>query len=155
MDYTAELVDRRQESGIIPGKADVFNYLLQNKGDDKPLSRQELLDNSVTLVVAGSETTATLLTATTYFLARNRDVYRRATSEVRSRFNNDGEITLATVNDLPYMIAVLAEGLRVFSPTPFGFPRIIDTPGGQSIAGYHVPEKVRSGSMQWTRRVPY
>lgn len=141
--YCAALVDRRIERGYVKGATDVFNYLLvQSKTQDKPLTRDELVDNGIVLVVAGSETTATLLTGVTYLLTRNKSVHRKAAEEVRLTFKNDDEITPQSVNGLEYMIAVLSEALRVFPPTGFGFPRIIDTPGGQSVAGHQVPQNV-------------
>ena len=57
--YTAALIDRRRERGYVPGKTDVYNYVLQDKNENR-LSRDELVDNGVVLAVAGSETTATL-----------------------------------------------------------------------------------------------
>lgn len=152
-DYCAVLVDRRIEQGYVEGRVDVFNYLLsQPKGEDEPLTRLELVDNGTVLVVAGSETTATLLTGTTYLLARNQKKLRAVTEEVRSRFKSSEEITLQSVNRLDYMVAVLSEALRFFSPAPFGFPRIVGTPGGQIIAGTHVPEGVSNctgSSLPW------
>lgn len=141
-DYTAELVERRREKGYVPGKTDVLNYLLQNKVENNRLSREELNNNGVVLVVAGSETTATLLSGVLYNLSRNAGACQRVTQEVRTAFKSDGEVTVKSVNDLTYMLAVLSESMRIFSPSPFGFPRIITTPGGQAIAGHHVPYKV-------------
>jgi cytochrome P450 len=141
--YTQELVDRRVDRGYEPGKMDVFNYLLLNKSEEDQLTPPELYENASTLVVAGSETTATLLTGTTYFLCKNPDVLRKAQQEVRSMFKEDSEITPKSVNELSYMIAVLSESMRIYPPTSFGIPRSIASKGGQSVAGYWVPEKVR------------
>ena len=94
-------------------------------------------------MVAGSETTATLLTGVTYFLCKNPEKLQKVQQEVRSAFKEDGEITQKSVNELEYMIAVLSEALRVYPPAGFGLPRIIANKGGQSIAGWWVPEKVR------------
>ena len=140
--YTKELVDRRLKRGHIPGKMDVFNYLLLNKNEEDQLSRSELYENGITLVVAGSETTATLLTGTTYFLCKNPEKLQKVQQEVRAMFKEDGEITQKSVNELSYMIAVLSESMRIYPPTGFGIPRLIASKGGQSVAGYWVPEKV-------------
>ena len=138
--YTEALVDRRRERGYVQGRTDVMNYLLQNKNEEDRLSRGELVDNAVVLVVAGSETTATLLTGTTWQLCKNSDKYRKVVDEVRSAFKTGDEIIPKTVNDLPYMLAVLSETMRIFPPTGFGFPRIITSERGQDIAGHHVPK---------------
>jgi cytochrome P450 len=142
--YTKEVVDRRIERGYDPNTTDVFNYLLQNKNEEDQLTPPELYENGITLVVAGSETTATLLTGTTWFLCKNPDKLRKVQQEVRSAFKDDSEITAKSVNELEYMIAVLTETLRVFPPSAFPFPRIVSMKGGQYIAGHFVPENVGS-----------
>ena len=106
------------------------------------MNRDELIENGLILVVAGSETTASLMTAVTWLLCTNPDKYQKVRYEVRSTFRSDEEMNTKTVNDLPYMIAVLSETLRLVPPAPYGFPRRIVSRGGQSVAGYHVPEKV-------------
>lgn len=141
--YTKELVDRRLDRGYTPGKMDVFNYLLLNKNEEDQLTPPELYENGILLVVAGSETTATLLTGTTYFLCKNLDKLRKVQQEVRTMFKEDRDITPKSVNELGYMIAVLSESMRIYPPASFGIPRSIASKGGQSIAGYWVPEKVR------------
>lgn len=140
--YTKELVDRRMERGYDPKTTDVFNYLLQNKNKEDQLTPNELYENGVSLVVAGSETTATLMTGTTWFLSKNPDKLRKVQQEVRSAFKDGNEITAKSVNELQYMIAVLSETMRVFPPTGFPIARLVSVKGGQHIAGYYVPENV-------------
>ncbi|KAJ4356741.1 uncharacterized protein N0V89_004777 [Didymosphaeria variabile] len=141
--YTQKVVDARLEEGYQVGRKDVLNYLLQNKKEEDQLERAELYENALTLVVAGSETTATLLTGVVYYLCRHADVLEKVQKEVRGAFEQGGEITPASVNELEYMIAVLAETLRIFPPSGFGFPRLISSKGGQSVAGGWVPEGTR------------
>lgn len=140
--YTQELVDRRLERGYDFETTDVFNYLLQNKNDDDKLTRAELYENGIILVVAGSETTATLLTGATYFLCKNPSKLSKVQDEVRNAFAEDAEIDAKSVNGLSYMCAVLSETLRMFPPTAFPFARIVSTEGGQFVAGHHIPEGV-------------
>lgn len=94
------------------------------------------------MVVAGSETTATLLSAAIYFLARNPHTFDRLTREVRGAFTERGEIGLVTTPRLRYMQAVLDEALRMYPPVAGGgAPRKV-AKGGVCIAGYCVPENV-------------
>ena len=143
--YVKSLVDQRMRHGFIPGHADVLNYLLENRRPEDELLPGEIYDNALTLVVAGSETTATLLAVVTSLLCKHPDVLARVQDEVRLPFKSNEEITLSAVNDLTHMLAVLSEALRVFPPSAFGFPRIIATKGGQTVAGYWVPEGVCCG----------
>ena len=108
-----------------------------------PLDR--LTAHAGLLVIAGSETTATLLAGVTYLLLKNPDVMRKLQDEVRGSFAAEGEITLTSVSKLSYMLACLDEALRMYPPVAFGMPREVFE-GGVSIAGTFVPEKVRSST---------
>lgn len=99
------------------------------------------MDASV-LVVAGAETTATTLSAVTYLLLSNPSKMSKLLAEVRGTFKHDSEITIATVNQLDFMLACLNEAMRLFPPIPIGLPRIV--PGqGRSIGGHYIPGNVR------------
>lgn len=77
----------------------------------------------------------------TFLLLKNPKELEKATKEVRSTFGSEEEITLSSVNRLPYMFACLNEALRLYPPVPIGLPRY--TPqGGVVIAGHAVPENV-------------
>lgn len=93
------------------------------------------------LIIAGSETTATLLSGVTYLLTTKPEALRRLTEEVRSTFQTEEEIDFTSVSSLQYMLACLDEALRIYPPAPLGLPR--QTPkGGATIAGHFVPEDV-------------
>ncbi|KAJ4349096.1 hypothetical protein N0V95_004877 [Ascochyta clinopodiicola] len=120
-------------------RPDFFTFILQNQPHaNRALSRGEMDANAVIFLVAGSETTATTLSGTTYLLLKNPAAYTRLTSEIRSAFPTAASITLDAVNTLPYLLAVLQEGLRYYPPVPTGFPRTV--PGaGQAISGHFIP----------------
>jgi cytochrome P450 len=105
------------------------------------LGWERLRVNASLLVIAGSETTATLLSGTTYLLLSNPDALRQLTEEVRSAFKSDDEITLLSVGNLTYMLACLNEALRMYSPVAGGMPR--STPNGEAMVdGHLVPKDV-------------
>ena len=102
------------------------------------------MNNSGVLLVAGSETTATLLSGATYYLLQNPAVLHRVQSEVRTVFKNEKEIVLrsiSTPNLLPYLEAVLQESLRCYPSIPAMLPRITG-PKGALIDGNFVPGNV-------------
>jgi cytochrome P450 len=140
--YTKGIIDNRIKQGYIEGHADVLNYLFLNKRPEDQLPPSEIYENALTLVVAGSETTATLLAGVTVLLCNHPHIRDRVQKEVREAFSDNNEITPASVNDLTYMLAVLSEAQRVFPPSPWGFPRIIASKGGQKVAGHWVPKGV-------------
>lgn len=97
--------------------------------------------NSSSILIAGSETTATMLSGVTYLLLSNPDAMKKCVEEVRTSFKSEDEITLMSVNCLTYMLACLNEALRSYPPVPFGMPRQVPS-GGAAIAGEFVPEGV-------------
>jgi len=60
--------------------------------------------------VASSDTTATALTFTTYYLLSKREYWDRLCNEIRPKFNSADEITHAAVATLPFLDAVIHEG---------------------------------------------
>lgn len=103
-----------------------------------PLDR--IGQNASTLIIAGSETTATLLCGVVFFLTTNPTAMKTLTKEVRSTFGDDREITLSSVQDLQYMLSCLNEALRLYPPVTFGLPRLVPA-GGAVVAGNALPEK--------------
>ncbi|GME27350.1 Cytochrome P450 [Neofusicoccum parvum] len=133
--FTAEKVDKRLATET--QRADVVTAV-QNQPESKALSEQELKSNSVLFLIAGSETTATMLSGTTYALLKNPAVMKKLCDEIRGAFESQEEITFERVNHLPYLIAVLNEGLRMYPPVPTGFPRRVPD-GGDTVSGHYVP----------------
>lgn len=110
------------------------------------ITDEQIAANAGILVIAGSETTATLLAGVTYYLMKNPDVLKKVNDEVRSTFKSEDEITFTSINELPYMIACLTEGLRIYPPVAAGLPRVVPE-GGATIGDTFVPEEVCSDSI--------
>lgn len=98
---------------------------------------------ATTLLGAGFETTASLLTAVTYLLCSNPRCLEKVTHEIRSSFKSADDITFASVDKLPYLIACLSEALRWYPPIASGLQRLA-MEGGTTVAGVFVPEEVSS-----------
>lgn len=108
------------------------------------MTRDEIIGTSRVMLIAGSETTATLLGGATYHLLRNPSMLRRAQSEVRGTFRNADDITLRAVSTpglLAYLEAVLQESLRYRPPVPCTVPRKVG-PSGAVVEGKFVPANV-------------
>ena len=121
-------------------RKDFMDYILRYN-DERGMSRSELMETSAILILAGSETTATLLSGLTYYLLTNPETYAKVNAEIRDAFKSPEEITLTTTGKLPYLHAVLEESLRLYPPVPIGLPRITP-PDGDMISGVFVPGNV-------------
>jgi len=131
-------------------RPDLMTYILkhgEDKGEAAP-SAAWLESNAALMITAGSETTATMLSATTYELLKNPEIMQKLKDEVRGRWKSYGDITLDEVNKAPYLLAVLSEGLRYFPPVPTGFERRVGK-GGEVVSGYYIPEDTAVGVSQY------
>lgn len=124
-------------------RPDFFGNILKQNDTEKGFSFPEMITNGSTLIIAGSETTATLLAGVTYLLLKNPQVMRKLQEEVRGTFQSDDQITLENCNKLEYIHAVLTEALRMYPPVAGGLPRIVDAQGDM-INGHWVPGGVSS-----------
>lgn len=97
----------------------------------------------ISLIVAGSETTATLLSGCIYYLCTTPHVMARLTTEIRSAFTQDSDMTFCTVAGLEYLNAVIEEALRMYPPFVTSLARRVPT-GGALVNGQFVPENVCS-----------
>ncbi|KAK7937712.1 cytochrome P450 [Apiospora aurea] len=133
--HVKEKLEARVALGSQP---DIMEGWLKEK-EKWNLTEDQWLLNTSQLIVAGSETTATLLCGVTYLLLTNPAALAKATEEVRTTFKSDKDITLLSVMNLPYLLACLNEALRRYPSIVGGLPR--QTPeGGSTIAGKYVAE---------------
>jgi cytochrome P450 len=123
-------------------RRDFMSYIFRNSGTKMELSEADVVSTAGIFVRAGSETTATLLSGTTYYMGKNHETLRKATEEVREAFASEEDINFISVSNLKYLIACLHEGYRMHPVIPVGLPRVVPK-GGDTIAGYFVPEGVR------------
>lgn len=107
------------------------------------MTEGEIFGNSSILIIAGSETTATLLSGATYYLLKNPHVWEKLKAEVRGHFKSADDINFVTTGQLPYLFAVLEESLRQYPPVPIRLPRRTGSEV-EVIDGYEVPPHVRA-----------
>ncbi|KAF2704712.1 benzoate 4-monooxygenase cytochrome P450 [Pleomassaria siparia CBS 279.74] len=108
-------------------------------GDQKnAISDKEWEINMSILVFAGSETAASALTGIVRQLVQNLGVMVRLTQELRDAFIVEKDISIASTARLPYLNAVISEGLRLCPPVAIGVPRVVP-PGGSTILSQYVP----------------
>lgn len=141
--YVRDTVMKRINNKYLHGRGDFMDAMLKHRGEEGGLTDEELIPNGSVLILAGSETTATLLSGVTYWLMRTPEVLHKVTNEVRSAFDSEDEINFANATTrLPYMLACLEEGLTRYPTVPSALLRW--TPAGHptEIAGLQVPENV-------------
>lgn len=123
-------------------RKDFFYYLLKAKDPEtgKGFSTAELWGESNLLIIAGSDTTSTALTAAIFYLVHYPQALEKLTKDVRDAFSDVEEIRIGpTLSGLHYLRACIDEAMRL-SPSVGGvLPRQI-LPGGLEIDGKHFAE---------------
>lgn len=123
---TEQKVMKRLDQGT--SRPDFLSHILRHN-DEKGMTVPEIIINSSLLIVAGSETTATLLSGATYHLLKNPRVMEKLQREIREAFKEEKDINIAGVNNLKYLLAVLNEAMRMYPPVPTGLPRRVPGDG--------------------------
>lgn len=142
--HAEETVRRRMADKSLHGRGDFLDSMMRFEGTPEGLNEKELIANASTLIVAGSETTSTILSGLTYYLLRNPDSYKKVAAEVRSAYAAEAEIVMSTTAQrLPYMSACFQEAFRLYPPVPSGLQRVAPPNGKTMVAGHEVPPNVR------------
>jgi cytochrome P450 len=132
-----------------PAYTDFMTHLLSAEKAGK-LVAPEVLAQAPIIVIAGSETTATLLSGGTFHLLTNPHVYDRVVSEVRNNFSSQKDINLVSINELKYFLAFFDEALRMYPPVAGNVSRVTP-PEGTTIAGKWVPGNTTVGIHQYAQ----
>jgi cytochrome P450 len=138
------IISERRATGRDTG--DLLSILLQAQDEDGThMNDRQLRDETITLFLAGHETTANTLAWTWWLLAQNPGVEKKFHEEL------DGVLggRAPEVDDLPklaYLSNVLTESLRLY-PTAWGMARLVAEE--HEIAGYPVREGYGVAFAQW------
>ncbi|KAI0411873.1 cytochrome P450 [Xylaria grammica] len=130
-DLESELADKREK--------DILTVALNYGG----FTEDELVEQLLTFLAAGHETTATALTWAVYVLSKNPEMQAKVRDEVRTHLpspsspsKNPEELATVIDNNMPYLHAICLEVLRYFAPVPITFREAaVDT----SINGAPIP----------------
>lgn len=136
-DVVREIIAQRRKDPVDHG--DLLSMILLAVDEDgSGMTDQQALDEVITALLAGYETTAGTLTWLFYLLAQHPEVEQKLHEEV-DRVLGGRTPTLADLSNMPYVDKVFKETLRLY-PAAFIFLRepIVDT----VIGGY--PIKARS-----------
>ncbi|KAI1131564.1 cytochrome P450 [Nemania abortiva] len=105
------------------------------------LSEIDCSTEALFMFIAGSETTASVMRTTLYYLIGTPVVYQRLKAEVKAAIEGgrvSSPITAAEAKQLPYLQAVLHEGLRIRPTATASFGKKVP-PEGDTLHGHFVP----------------
>jgi cytochrome P450 len=138
-DFALEVLKKRIAEQDTTTRKDFLTKVLTQRANSKmDISEMQLAAQSWDFIGAGTETTAAVLTSTTYYLLRDRELLAKVTAEVRAAFPNSAAITNAATEKLELLHRVCLEGLRLPTGAPPILPRIVPR-GGDTVDGHWLP----------------
>jgi len=127
-----------------PMHPDIISVALESGG----FSEDDLVDNMMTFLAAGHETTATAFTWAIYLLCKHPDVQKRLRDEIQSHIPSlsSDAVTHEVLDNMPYLHAFCQEVLRVYSPVPL---TLRDAACDTTILGQFVPKGTKIVLAPW------
>lgn len=118
-----EIIKQRSQCNNFNGKyRDLLQLLMDAqaeataKNNDNSFSQVKVISNVILFLIAGFETTSTLLKWTSYALAVNPIVQEKLYQEVKEAIETHGHLDYDIIFDLKYLDALIHESLRMYSP---------------------------------------
>jgi cytochrome P450 len=118
---------------------DILSVALESGG----FTEDNLIDQMMTFLAAGHETTATSMIWAIYLLCSNPDVQTRLRKEIRANLpsiDDNTTITSQEIDRMPYLNAVCSEVLRYSPPVPL---TLREAARDTTIVGVHIPKGTR------------
>ena len=129
----------------------IFHQLLSPKATEGHVVRnvEDLTDEAFTILSAAADTTGHMMTTTAYYIISNADIYHTLTAELKTAFPDAAaKLDYLTLEKLPYLTAVIKEGLRLSFGVPGRLPRMIEKDEAV-FNGYSVPRGTIVGMSSW------
>lgn len=120
-DLVAELISERKQRGDTNGARDLLGLMLdaEDPSTGEKLDEENIRNQIVTFLIAGHETTSSLLSFALYYLLENPTVWREVVEEVDRVIGDASNLpTFEHLRDLHALERVLFETLRLWPPAP-------------------------------------
>jgi len=139
LDFTNERLEKRLRNH--PDRPDLWTQIIDKGVGDQAIDEQEHRGLAFFFMVAGTETTASALSAMTYFLLTNPEYKKKLLEEIRPTIRTFDDVTLNKLGQLKYLNAIISESLRLYPPVPIALPRRSPRQGGH-VDGQYIPGDV-------------
>lgn len=116
---------------------DALGLLVQTRDEQgNALTNEELQAQTLLLLFAGHETSASMLSSAMRLLAEHPAVREQAIAE-QEALNLGEQLTMEDLRQMPYLEQILKETERLYPPVPAGFRSVVEP---FEFNGYYVPE---------------
>lgn len=125
---------------------DILSVALESGG----FTDDDLVNQLMTFLAAGHETTASAMSWAVYLLCKHPEVQTKLREEIRTQLpalsDPDAQITSTDIDKLPYLNAVLNETMRIFPPVPI---TLREADHDTTIQGHFIPKETTIVICPW------
>ena len=141
-----KLVQSKREA--LAAKRDLSPDIISVALESGSFTEDELVNNMMTFLAAGHETTASAFVWAIYLLCLHPAVQTKLRQEIRSHIPGGlaSEIDHTVLDNMPYLHAVCSETLRLYAPVPL---TLRDTAVDTTILGQFVPKGTKIILSPW------
>lgn len=133
LEYIEKAVIYRQQNPT----HDALGLMIQTRDEDGvQLTMDELKTQTLLMLFAGHETSASMMTSLMMLLAQHPDILQKARDE-QDNLRIDGRLSMDNIKSMTYLEQVLKEVERMRPPVPAGFRGVIEP---IEFNGYYIPE---------------
>lgn len=139
----------QRRKSVTESRRDLLSFLFSATDPDtaNPLEENEIVAESISFIVGGSDTTSSTMANFIDFVSRDHDLQSQLQQEIDTVFpGHPDENWVPSEKEavgVPLLVATLREVMRLRPTSATGLERITP-PGGRIIAGEYIPGKVRS-----------
>ncbi|PYI02741.1 cytochrome P450 [Aspergillus sclerotiicarbonarius CBS 121057] len=138
--WGSDLVTERRRNKA--ARKDLFHHFLHNGVDANiECTPEEMTANANLAMTAGTDTIPTPTAQTLRLLAKDPHVQAKLGAELDTICSAGVALTVETTRTLPYLNAVINEGLRLGYPAPSGI-QAMTAPGGIQVGDTYIPGNV-------------
>jgi len=118
-----DLEDLQERNYEKVNDASMLRFLVDLRGED--VSNKQLRDDLMTMLIAGHETTAAVLTWAFFEMSQNKEIVKKAQHEVDSVIG-DKIPTYEDIKNMPYIRNIISESLRMYPEPPLLIRRALE-----------------------------
>lgn len=110
-----DIIEKRRNQGSKKEASELLTIMIQANDDEgKKFTNQELIDESLTFLFAGHDTTSATVSFALYLLSKNPEIQKNLQKEIDSVYKIG--LTYDNITNMKYLDNVIKETLRIYPP---------------------------------------
>ncbi|EKG21959.1 Cytochrome P450 [Macrophomina phaseolina MS6] len=150
-----QIAARREANGDVEKRVDGDDFLAKvlrlHEEEPRAFTMSDVISTCAMNIGAGSDTTSIALSGIMWGLVNNPEAFAKLRAEIdekRAKGEISSPVTFAESQNMPYLQAVIREGLRIHPSTGLPMQRVVPK-GGAQIAGKFFSEGTMVGINSW------